>query len=630
MAGIIAGDPDVIVVRGAQQHNLKHIDITIPRNKMVVLTGVSGSGKSSLAFDTLYAEGQRRYVESLSAYVRRYLDQMDKPKVDYIGGLSPAIAIEQKSISKNPRSTVGTVTEVMDYLRVLFSRAGTQHCPQCGRAIEPVSPQLVADALKNLPAGSRIQLYAPLVHNRKGDHSAVLESARQQGFSRARIDGQLYDLIEGAKLPKLTKSQPHSIDVVVDRLIVPSLETSASDLKDFSSRLIDSVETALRAGHGTLVVDPGSGEELRLSEQNTCPHCEITLQALTPGLFSFNSPAGMCSECNGLGTRLEVDVNRIIEHPDLSLMDGALRWYGNIRKKKTWHGRHLEEIARHYGVDLNIPWNDLPQQFRDVVLWGSGDEKIQFHFENQEGTFKGESTQAVHGIVFNINRLFRQTKSEYTRRWYSSFMSQQACPTCGGTRLCAEARNVTLGGKTYSEILEMTIQAAHGWVVDLSNGGDQHGHLSEEQKEVVGELLKEIRSRLQFMLNVGLHYLALNRPAPTLSGGEGQRIRLASQLGCGLVGVLYILDEPSIGLHARDQRNLLNTLLNLRDMGNTVLVVEHDAETMLAADWLIDLGPGAGILGGEVIAAGTPAEVCANPEFADRPISEWNAPGIRA
>ena len=496
---------------------------------------------------------------------------------------------------------------------MLFSRAGTQHCPQCGRAIEPVSPQQVADALKTLPPTSRIQLFAPLVRNRSGDHAAVIEAARRQGFSRARIDGQVFDLIEGTKLPKLAKNQVHSIEVVVDRLIVPALAAVESDQKDFSSRLIDSVETALRAGHGALIVDPGSGEELLLSEQNTCPHCEITLQALTPGLFSFNSPAGMCPECNGLGTRLEVDPNRIVEHPDLSLMDGALRWYGNIRKKKSWQGRNLEEIAKHYSIDLNIPWKELPQQFRDVILWGSGAEKIHFHFENPEGTWKGESTQPVRGIVFDINRLFRQTKSEYTRKWYASFMSQQPCPKCGGTRLCTEARNVTLGGRTYTEVLEMTIQEAHSWVVNLSNGGEQHSHLTAEQKEVVGELLKEIRNRLQFMLNVGLHYLTLSRPAPTLSGGEGQRILLASQLGCGLVGVLYILDEPSVGLHARDQRNLLNTLLNLRDLGNTVLVVEHDAETMLAADWLIDLGPGAGILGGEVIAAGTPAEVAANP-----------------
>ena len=609
-----AGDPDWIVVRGAQQHNLKHINLSIPRNKLVVLTGVSGSGKSSLAFDTLYAEGQRRYVESLSSYVRRYLDQMDKPKVDYIGGLSPAISIEQKSVSKNPRSTVGTVTEVMDYLRVLFSRAGTQHCPQCGRAIEPTSPQQAADALAALPANTRFTLLTPIVRARKGDHAPALAAARQEGFTRARVDGQLVELADGARPLKLTKSHPHTIELVVDRLVVPGPDADPAEQRDYSTRLIDSVEATLRAGKGWLTVLLASGEEFLLCESNTCPHCEITLQALSPGLFSFNSPAGMCPDCNGLGTRLEVDPNLIIDHPELSLMDGASRWYGNMRKKKHWHGRQLEEIARHYGVDMNIPWKELPQKFRDVVLWGSGEERIQFHYENEEGTWKGEANQPVRGIVFNINRLFRQTKSDYTRRWYASFLSQQPCPACGGSRLCPEARNVTVGGHKFTEVLEMTIREAHAWAASLSNGADETSErLTAEQREVVGELLKEIRSRLQFMLDVGLHYLTLSRPAPTLSGGEGQRIRLASQLGCGLVGVLYILDEPSIGLHARDQRSLLKTLLNLRDLGNTVLVVEHDADTMHAADWLVDLGPGAGILGGQVIAAGTPEQVCADP-----------------
>lgn len=608
------GDPDLIVIRGAQHHNLKHLNLTLPRNKLVVLTGVSGSGKSSLAFDTLYAEGQRRYVESLSAYVRRYLDQMDKPKVDYIGGLSPAIAIEQKSISKNPRSTVGTVTEVMDYLRVLYSRAGTQHCPHCGRAIEPTSPQQAAQALRHLPAHTRFQLLAPCVRNRKGDHTGLLETARQDGFSRARIDGQMVELLEGAKLPKLIKSQPHTIQLVVDRLVVPDASADEMTRQDFASRLIDSVETALRAGKGTLIVAFTNGEELLLSETNACPHCEISLPALTPGLFSFNSPSGMCPDCNGLGTRLEVDPEQIIEHPELSLLYGASRWYGDIRKRKSWHFRHLEAIAEHYGVNLETPWKDLPQKFRDVILLGSGDETIHFKFENPEGTWKGESNQAVRGIIFNIGRLFRQTQSEYTRKFYMSFMSQQPCPTCSGSRLCAEARNVTVGGAKFTEILEMTIEQAHRWACNLSNGHNgEPSPFSAEQKEIVGDLLKEIRNRLQFMLNVGLHYLTLSRPAPTLSGGEGQRIRLASQLGCGLVGVLYILDEPSIGLHARDQRSLLKTLLQLRDMGNTVLVVEHDAETMRAADWLVDLGPGAGVKGGYLVAAGTPAEVQANP-----------------
>lgn len=619
-------DPDSIVIRGAQQHNLKHVNITIPRNKMVVLTGVSGSGKSSLAFDTLYAEGQRRYVESLSSYVRRYLEQMDKPKVDYIGGLSPAISIEQKSVSKNPRSTVGTITEVMDYLRVLFSRAGTQHCPQCGRAIHPASPQMIADRLNRLPQSARFQIFAPLWRERKGDHAAALEQARKDGFTRARIDGAIYDLSLPKLLPKLLKTQAHTLELLVDRLVVPAAAdyAAAQDYtaaqKDFSLRVIDSVETAMRAGKGSIVIDllPPAGSEaqvqtLYLSELNLCPHCDITLPPLSANLFSFNAPAGMCPDCNGLGTKMEVDPNLIIEHPDLSLMDGASRWYGNARKKKnSWTIKHLQALADHYHVNLETPWKDLPQQFRDVILWGSGDEKILFTFESEDGSFKGENNHVERGAVFNINRLFRQTQSEYTRRWYMSFMSQQPCSSCGGTRLCAEARYVTIGSRTFPEVLEMTIEQAYHWVVGMAEANPENG-LSAEAFEIVGEVLKELRSRLRFMLDVGLHYLNLSRPAPTLSGGEGQRIRLASQLGCGLVGVLYILDEPSIGLHPRDQRNLLNTLLKLRDMGNTVLVVEHDADTMHAADWLIDMGPGAGVKGGEVIAEGTPEEVMANP-----------------
>ncbi len=617
--GASTGDPNMIVVRGATMHNLKHVNITIPRNKLVVLTGVSGSGKSSLAFDTLYAEGQRRYVESLSSYVRRYLDQMDKPKVDYIGGLSPAISIEQKSVSKNPRSTVGTITEVMDYLRVLYSRAGIQHCPQCGRAIEPVSAQAIADRLVRLPAGTRFLLLAPVQRSRKGDHAALLEGARQAGFDRARIDGAMYDLLQPKTLPKLLKSQPHTIEIVVDRLVAPSGDDPAA-LHDFSVRVIDSVETAYRTGRGYLtvsLVDEEPPVELQLTEHNACPHCDITLPELTPALFSFNAPAGMCPDCNGLGSKMQVDPALIVEHPELSLMDGASRWAGNLRKKKNWHYRHILQIAAHYGVDIEKPWKELPQDFRDCLIWGS-DEEIHFKWENEEGTWKGESTSKERGAVYNINRLFRQTSSEYTRKWYMSFMSQQPCDTCGGSRLCAEARHATVGGKTFPEVLGMTIEEAYQTITRLegTNGytnGEGNGRLDPTQMEVVGDVLKELRSRLRFMLDVGLHYLNLSRPAPTLSGGEGQRIRLASQLGCGLVGVLYILDEPSIGLHARDQRNLLNTLLQLRDLGNTVLVVEHDEETMREADWLIDLGPGAGIMGGEVVSEGTPAQVMADP-----------------
>ncbi len=595
-------EPSEIIIRGAQQHNLKHIDVRIPRNSLVVLTGVSGSGKSSLAFDTIYAEGQRRYVESLSSYARQFLGQMEKPKVDFIGGLSPAIAIEQKAVSRNPRSTVGTVTEVMDYLRVLYARVGEAHCPECGRAVHAQSAQQIADRIAALPARTRLQLLAPVVQKRKGTHAELLEQARRDGYTRARVDGVPVDLSASIKLAK-TKS--HTIEIIVDRLQIPDM----LDL-DFRTRLLDSVETALRAAEGVLVVDVADGEELLFSEHHACAHCGISFPELSPALFSFNSPAGMCPECNGLGTKLEVDPALILNDPDLSLMDGALRWYGDLRKKqRSWTQRELEAIARHFKVDLDTPWRELPEDFRHILLYGSGRERINFKFEGDrnEVTWSGEMQRPFEGIIACIRRRFRQTKSEYTQRWYLSFMSDLPCPACKGARLRPEARGVTVGGLTLLEIGRMTIDVAYAWIESL------WGTFDAEQLEIGGEVLKEIRDRLQFMLNVGLHYLTLDRPAPSLSGGEGQRIRLASQVGCGLVGVLYILDEPSIGLHARDNRALLDTLLRLRDMGNTVLVVEHDEETMRDADWIVDLGPGPGVLGGEVVASGAPREIMTNP-----------------
>ena len=607
-------EPENIVIRGAQQHNLKNINVSIPRYKLVVLTGVSGSGKSSLAFDTIYAEGQRRYVESLSAYARQFLGQMEKPKVDYIGGLSPAIAIEQKVVSKNPRSTVGTVTEVMDYLRVLYARIGTAHCPQCGRVVQAQSAQQIADQLANMPAGTRLQLLAPIVRERKGTQTDVLEQARKDGYTRARIDGTLSDLSSKIDLQKTKK---HTVELVVDRLVVPTL----SDYEQFKVRLVDSVETALRASKGLIVVDLMNGEEMMLSEQNACPHCGISFPDLTPQSFSFNSPLGMCPDCNGLGAQMAVDPQLIIADPNVSILDGALKWYGDLRKKKrSWHINHLNVLSKHYGVDIELPWKDLPKKFRDVILYGSGDETIHFVWkhENKDSSFQGESDRPEQGIIYHINRLFHQTHSDYTKRWYLSFMSQQPCPSCGGSRLRPEARTVTVGGKTITEVSAMSIDDAYAWVVALYGEKSAQSTapveaLTGEKLQIAGEVLKEIRDRLSFMLNVGLHYLTLDRPAPSLSGGEGQRIRLASQIGCGLVGVLYILDEPSIGLHSRDNRALLNTLLQLRDMGNTVLVVEHDAETMLNADWIVDLGPGAGVLGGHVTSSGTPAQVAADP-----------------
>jgi excinuclease ABC subunit A len=611
-------EPGQITIRGAQQHNLKHIDVAIPRHRLVVITGVSGSGKSSLAFDTIYAEGQRRYVESLSSYARQFLGQIEKPRVDFIGGLSPTISIEQKTVSKNPRSTVGTVTEVLDYLRVLYARVGILHCPECGRPVTAQSAQQIAGQLAALPAGTRLQLLAPVVNRRKGTHAELIKEARSNGYIRARIDGVPVELGNSIAL---AKTKTHTIELIVDRLVVPGDSEDDTDRQAFQSRLIDSVETTLRAGDGLLIADLGTGRELRLSEHQACAHCGISFPDPTPQLFSFNSPVGMCPECNGLGVQMSVDISRVISDPDRSLLDGAIAWYGELGKKRDGMGyREAQSLTTHFGIDLATPWRDLPEQFRYGLLSGFGDEKIRFTYQGEwsEGTYSGESHRVFKGIVHHINRLYHQTSSEQTRRWYASFMTEQACAACQGTRLCAQARGVTVGGKTITEVTALSIGEAYAWTVALSSGDEDvpagTGVLGSEELEIASEVLKEIRERLRFMLNVGLHYLTLDRPAPSLSGGEGQRIRLASQLGCGLVGVLYILDEPSIGLHARDNRALIDTLLRLRDMGNTVLVVEHDADMMRSADWLIDLGPGAGILGGEVMASATPEDVARDPQ----------------
>ena len=452
-------EPQNIVVRGAQQHNLKHIDVTIPRNKLVVLTGVSGSGKSSLAFDTIYAEGQRRYVESLSSYARQFLGQMEKPKIDAITGLSPAIAIEQKAVSKNPRSTVGTVTEVMDYLRVLFARVGTPHCPDCGTAVTPQTPQQIANQLAALPAGTKFQLLAPIARNRKGTHADALKQARQDGFIRARVNGELVDL--SGKLPNLSKKHKHNIELIIDRLAVPEERD-----EPFMTRLVDSVETTLRVGEGLLLADLGE-EILTLSEHNACTKCGFSFPELSPQLFSFNSPLGMCPDCNGIGTQMQVDPDLIIEDETLSIMDGALRWYGNVRKKKNkWTTSQLKAIAEHFGVDLDTPWQDLPESFRHKLFYGAGDELIHFKYssETEDASWSGESKRPLRGIVFHINRLFHQTSSEYTRRWYASFMNQLPCHTCGGTRMRPEARAVTVGGKSLDEVGQLAIDEAFAWV----------------------------------------------------------------------------------------------------------------------------------------------------------------------
>ncbi|KAB8144441.1 excinuclease ABC subunit UvrA [Chloroflexia bacterium SDU3-3] len=622
---------DTIVIKGAREHNLRGVDLDIPRDKLVVLTGVSGSGKSSLAFDTLYAEGQRRYVESLSAYARQFLGQMEKPKVDYIGGLSPAIAIEQKSASKNPRSTVGTVTEVYDYLRLLFARVGTQHCHQCGRPVASQSAEQMVNRVLTLPAGSRFMVLAPLVSRRKGEYKDVFAEAKADGFSRVRVDGEIMGLDQEIKLNKKVK---HSIEVVVDRLAMPDRATASAapaqasgpvgkaqeaaqdDWGAFVTRLTDAVEQSLRLGESQCVIafqegqDGQKPEEWLMTEANTCTHCGISFPELAPQMFSFNNPQGACPTCSGLGTRLELDPALLVPNPALSLHDGAVPYWGELRKKTdSWAYRCLLAIGQHYGFSLDTPWEQLRQMDRDIIIYGSGKERIRFAWHDDLRGSHGEVQRPWEGLAKEINRRFVQTGSDNAREYYLQYMSEQPCPDCKGARLRPETLAVKIDGRSVYDVCEMNIQQSHDWAMALSGGAGSQPILSAYQLEIVADVLKEIRDRLGFLLNVGLHYLSMHRAAPTLSGGEAQRIRLASQIGSGLVGVMYILDEPSIGLHQRDNRKLLDTLLKLRDLGNTVIVVEHDLETMQAADWLVDFGPGAGVKGGEVVAAGTPDHV---------------------
>jgi excinuclease ABC subunit A len=587
-----------LLVRGAKHHNLKNLDVSIPRDTLTVITGVSGSGKSSLAFDTLYAEGQRRYVESLSAYARQFLGQMEKPKVDFIGGLSPAIAIEQKTVSKNPRSTVATVTEVMDYLRVLYANVGQAHCPNCGREVRAQSAEQIGATLAELPSGTRLQLLAPVVRSRKGGHAEILSGARADGYVRARVDGETVRLEEGLILDRKRK---HTVEIVVDRLEIPAEVDDA-----FRSRLTDSVEVTLRAADGLLIADLGDREML-MSEHNACPHCNLSFPELSTQMFSFNSPLGMCERCQGLGTEMRVDPDLILEDGSLSINEGALRYYGEVRKKQGWTVSALTSIAAHYGFSLDTPWDALPQSARDALLHGSKGEKIRFTHSTAKGRTR-RSVRPLYGILYNIRRRYRQTSSDLARRWYEGFMRELPCPDCDGARLRPEARAVKVGGRTLPEVSADSIGEAKAWIERLRDESDAL------TREIADEVFKEIADRLRFMVNVGLHYLTLDRRAGSLSGGEGQRIRLASQIGSGLMGVLYILDEPSIGLHARDNEALIETLLRLRDMGNTVLVVEHDEDTMRAADWIVDLGPGAGVKGGELVAEGTAERLAATPQ----------------
>ena len=583
-----------IIVKGARANNLKNIDVTIPRDKLVVMTGVSGSGKSSLAFDTIYAEGQRRYVESLSSYARMFLGQMDKPDVDYIEGLSPAISIDQKTTSKNPRSTVGTVTEIYDYLRLLWARAGTPHCPNCGKEIRQQTIDQIIDQVLALPEGTRIQVMAPVIRGKKGEHAKVLEDAKRSGYVRARIDGNLYELDEEIKLEKNKK---HSIEIIVDRLIIRP---------DIRQRLTDSVETAAKLSGGLVIVNLLREEkDLSFSQNYACEDCGISMEELTPRMFSFNNPFGACPTCTGLGSQLKADPALIIQDGDKSILDGAISASGwnNIRGDGISR-MYFDALSKKYKFSLTEPWDSLSDEAKNIILYGTKGELLELHYDQPRG--KGVLKQAFEGICNNIERRYKETQSDASRKELEELMSECPCPTCCGRRLRKESLAVTVGDQNIYDFTTLSVTDELKWVDEL--------HLTEQQMLIADRILKEIRSRLGFLKSVGLGYLTLARSAGTLSGGESQRIRLATQIGSSLMGVLYILDEPSIGLHQRDNDKLLATLQRLRDLGNSLIVVEHDEDTMRAADYLIDIGPGAGVHGGQVVAAGTPAEVMANPD----------------
>jgi excinuclease ABC subunit A len=581
-----------IQIRGARTHNLKGIDLDLPRDKLVVLTGLSGSGKSSLAFDTLYAEGQRRYVESLSAYARQFLSMMEKPDVEHIEGLSPAISIEQKSTSHNPRSTVGTVTEIYDYLRLLYARAGIPRCPDHGTPLEAQNVSQMVDGVLALPAGTKIMLLAPIVKGRKGEYIAKLDELKAQGFLRARIDGEVVELDEP---PKLDARKKHDIDVVVDRLAVKP---------DIQLRLAESFETALRLAEGVALVafmDAPKKAPLAFSNKFACPICGYSLNELEPRLFSFNNPSGACPDCDGLGVRMFFDAARVVTNPAASLADGAIRGWDH---RNAFYFTMIQGLAKHYKFDVQKPWNEQPEKIRKIVLYGNEGEKIQFKYENKKKGNKWAWQHAFEGIIPNMQRRYSESESAMVREELGKYQSTQVCATCKGARLNIAARNVFVQERALPEIASLSVVAALEFFGALS--------LKGWRGEIAEKIVNEIRNRLKFLADVGLGYLSLDRSADTLSGGEAQRIRLASQIGSGLVGVMYILDEPSIGLHQRDNQRLLETLLNLRDLGNTVLVVEHDREAILAADYVVDLGPGAGVHGGQVVASGTPAEIMAN------------------
>lgn len=579
---------DNIFIKGAREHNLKNINVEIPRDKLVVVTGLSGSGKSSLAFDTIYAEGQRRYMESLSSYARQFLGQMEKPDVDYIEGLSPAISIDQKTTSRNPRSTVGTVTEIYDYFRLLFARIGTPHCPVCGKEISQQTIDQMVDQIMALPEGTRIQLLAPVVRGRKGEYHKLVEDAKKAGYVRIRVDGIVRDINEEINLDKNKK---HNIEIVVDRLIVRP---------DIRRRLTDSLETVLNLSSGLALIDVVDSREMLFSQNFSCSDCGISIEELTPRMFSFNNPFGACPTCTGLGTLLKIDPDLVIPDRSKSLAEGAISISGwNIDNEDAYARMIFNALASHYKFKLDTPIEKLPPHIVDIILYGTQGEKIKINYDREYGS--GTYMAAFEGIINVIERRYRETHSDYMKQYYESFMSHDACPDCKGARLKKESLAVTIGGKNINEVCSMPVSEANEFFDNLQ--------LTERQRLIAHQIMKEIKARLGFLVDVGLDYLTLSRAAGTLSGGEAQRIRLATQIGSGLMGVLYILDEPSIGLHQRDNEKLLKTLKRLRDLGNTLIVVEHDEETMLAADYIIDIGPGAGIHGGNVVAAGSIDEI---------------------
>lgn len=585
-----------IVIKGAKEHNLQNIDLAIPRDEFVVITGLSGSGKSSLAFDTIYAEGQRRYVESLSAYARQFLGQMKKPEMDYIEGLSPAISIDQKTTKENPRSTVGTITEIYDYLRLLYARIGIPHCPNCGREVSHQTIGQIGENIIEEGEGLKIQLLAPIIKDKKGEHKQVFEDLRNKGFVRARVDGEIRNLDEDIKLARTYK---HTIEVVVDRL------KTRSDT-EFKRRLVGSLETAAEFGDGLINVlfDNGDEEyEKKYSEHFACVECGINFDELSPRMFSFNAPQGACPECNGIGSKMEINPDLIVPNKNLSLNEGAIVPWSKSNKKENYYHQMLEAVAKHYNFSMDTPFKDLTEEEQDIILYGC-DEKIPFNFNRRNRSY--QVNRKFEGVIPRMERLYLETKSNYNRKYISKFMSDHKCHVCNGKRLRPEALAVTVGEKSIADIVEMSIKDSYQFFLDLE--------LNERENFIAKEVLKEIRERLKFLVDVGLDYLSMERSSGTLSGGEAQRIRLATQIGSGLVGVLYILDEPSIGLHQRDNVKLIETLKRLKNLGNTLVVVEHDEETILSADHVVDIGPGAGEHGGKVIAQGTPTDIMNSPD----------------